>query len=200
MDGKQLFVAFILMITLGGCGVPNGSNGTGRPEPATATPLQPDGSGETPSSIDPALQDTRWTLVEIHGVPPLAGSDITLDFENGQTGGYSGCNWYGGPYQVAEKGRLSITELAGTTRGCLDQGVQQQETAFLQALQQATRYHVRDERLELMDAHGEIILIFSLRPPQAMNPDDLVGMECVNRATSLGGASSEDCRAENCPF
>ena len=102
-------------------------------------------------------------------------------------GGYSGCNGYGGPYPVADKGRLSISELAGTTRGCLDQSVQQQETAYLQALQQAASYQVRDERLELMDANGEISLVFSLMPRQAMNPADLIGTQWVLR--TLNGAA-----------
>lgn len=175
IHGRQIFGTFILMITLVGCGMPDRSSDTGQRDPSAATPLEPDGSVQTPSSIDPALQNTRWTLVEIHGAPPLDGSNITLNFENGQMGGYAGCNGYGAPYPAAVKGRLSITELAGTTRGCLDQAVQQQETAFLQALQQATEYQVRGERLELMDAHGEIILVFALGPRHAMNSTDRVG-------------------------
>ena len=190
MYGRQMFVALIMIAAMGACGVPDepaAPSGPDRPDTPGVTPTEPGVTAQPPQPIDPGLRETRWTLVSLNGSPPLAGSNITLSFENGQMGGYAGCNWYGGQYPVANEGRLAISEMAGTTRGCADQRVQEQEAAYLQALRQAARYAVRGDRLEIIDAAGGTALVFALRPRRAMNPADLAGTEWTLQ--SLNGAA-----------
>ncbi len=57
--------------------------------------------------------------------------------------------------------------------------MQQQEEVYREALLQASRYVVRNDRLELRDAAGATTLVFARRPRHAMNPADLVGTEWV---------------------
>lgn len=110
-----------------------------------------------------ALAGSEWTLVSLQGQPPLAGTTITLKFEPDTAGGASGCNSYGGPY-MARGARLTFTDVAATAMACLDPaGVMEQEAAYLQALSQAAGYRATDDRLEIQDAAGETILVFSRR-------------------------------------
>lgn len=111
----------------------------------------------------PALAGSEWALVSLRGQPPLAGTTISLKFEADQAGGSSGCNSYGGSY-TARGGRLTFTDIAATLMACLDPaGVMDQEAAYLQALSQAAGYRVTDNQLEIQDAAGETVLVFSRR-------------------------------------
>jgi heat shock protein HslJ len=102
-----------------------------------------------------------WKLSTINGQAPIAGSTITAKFEKGEISGNSGCNSYGGKFS-ASGSKLSPSELVMTEMACMDpQGVMDQETAFLQALNQAASYSVKDGSLEIQNAAGETILVFT---------------------------------------
>ena len=47
-----------------------------------------------------SLNGTSWELIAIGDSSPVSGSTLTLAFENGQASGHSGCNSFGGSYQV----------------------------------------------------------------------------------------------------
>lgn len=114
--------------------------------------------GSPTGAADPT--GVEWKLVEINGKPALAGSNVTLTFEDGKGGGKGGCNSYGGSYRI-QGGSLSFSDLFQTEMACMDPaGVMDQETEYLQTLGQAAGYQISGERLELKNAAGETVLVF----------------------------------------
>ena len=103
----------------------------------------------------PDLKGTSWLLVEINGQPVLDGSDPTLVFENDRAGGNGSCNTFGGDY-TAEKGKLTFGSIFSTLMYC--EGVMDQETAYLAALEEAAGYHVKDGNLQILNADGQVTL------------------------------------------
>lgn len=106
------------------------------------------------------LEGTRWVLETLNGEPPLAGTELTLQFQEGIAGGSSGCNSFGGSYQV-NGGELAITEISQTLMLCTaPEGVMEQEAAYLAALQRAAAFRLVGERLQIENAAGEAMLVF----------------------------------------
>jgi heat shock protein HslJ len=120
------------------------------------------------------LDGTEWTLTSINGAPALASVSVSLEFTGQGAGGYAGCNWYGGRF-TATGSSLSIDSLMWTERACAPIEQMTQESAFLSALSAARSYRVRDGRLELMGASGNVTLVLERRVPAAMTPASLVG-------------------------
>lgn len=91
------------------------------------------------------------------GQTPMEGTTITLAFEEGILTGSAGCNTYGGgpdsgPYLATTDGRLTITQTAFTLMACLEpEGIMEQETAYIEALQQAATYRIINGHLEIFD-------------------------------------------------
>lgn len=121
------------------------------------------------------LNKTEWILSSLNGQPLIANSNITLTFNDGNLGGYGGCNWYGSTY-TATTGTLSIGGIGGTQRGCdTPFGVLQQEATYYDALKQVAMYQVVNNRLEMKNRADEVGLVFTQKEQFAMNPADLVG-------------------------
>ncbi len=97
-------------------------------------------------SADP-LDGTSWELFAISKHLPLEGTTITISFEDGRASGSSGCNSYGGAYQV-NGSKVKFQELESTVMACLEpSGVMEQETAYLQSLGKAQRFELTDGQL-----------------------------------------------------
>ena len=129
-------------------------------------------------SIDPDLNETEWVLTSLNSGSPVEESRITLTFAEGSVSGFTGCNYYGDEYTMADEGTLTIPEIAITERLCLmPKGVMPQETAYIEALSDAAAYRVMDDRLEIDDAAGETILVFTLKEELLMDPNALEGIE-----------------------
>jgi heat shock protein HslJ len=115
-------------------------------------------SEPTPAVLE--LEGTHWVLEQLNGNPPVPGTEVTLQFEDGNAGGTAGCNSYGGSYTTTD-GRLSIPEIIRTEMACLEpEGVMDQEDAYLMALQGAAAYQVIDDRLQIENGAGETTLVF----------------------------------------
>lgn len=97
------------------------------------------GSGMVDQSA--SLDGTSWVLTAFNKNRPLVGREPTILFKDGQASGTTGCNSYGGGYQL--KGDLiSFDAMVMTEMWCED--VAEQESAYLQLLGQAERYAVVD--------------------------------------------------------
>jgi heat shock protein HslJ len=121
-------------------------------------------SGLPPDIDQPALEGTGWTLVQINGQEPLAGTEVTLIFEETNVEGNTGCNHFGGEYTASPDGSLQMSQLAMTEIYCTEpEGVMAQEVQYGDNLNQATSYRVVDERLEILNQDGVTILIFERR-------------------------------------
>lgn len=107
----------------------------------------------------PDLNATRWSVVELNGHAPVAGSSLTMGFEDGGVGGSSGCNTYGGRYEI-EGSSIVISDLVSTLMACTDP-LNAQEGEFLGALSQAASFEVSGGRLILKDGSSSTILAFA---------------------------------------
>jgi heat shock protein HslJ len=117
--------------------------------------------GCAPGPATPAgLTGVEWKLSELNGKAPLAGSHVTLKLENGKAGGSAGCNSYGGSYTL-HGATIAFQEVFSTMMACADSAMMDQETAYLQALNQAASLQVSGGRLEIKNQAGETVLAFS---------------------------------------
>jgi heat shock protein HslJ len=164
----------MLAVLLAGCGgddeepTPTSPGGSGEP---TATVTEPGGPGEptaTAGEEQPALDGTKWLLAAINGADVDLQEPITLSFDDGQAGGFSGCNEYGGAYTAGPDGSFAMPEIAQTDMAC-ETGMDL-EAEYLSALGEASRYTVAEEtRLELANSAGETTLVFSRDERQALD-------------------------------
>jgi len=139
-------LSLALLLLLGGCG----------PEPA-------------PTGLD----GTSWELRALNGQDLAPGTTITLVFDGVSFFGYGGCNAYGRlaaaegtqgnhQYGATEDEFLAITDVAIADGECpAPPGVMEQEEVYVATLQRAAAYRLEGERLEMLDAASEVILVFA---------------------------------------
>jgi heat shock protein HslJ len=114
------------------------------------------------AAVAPAFIGTAWVADGINngrgGVASIVdGTVVTATFrDDGRVTGSGGCNRYFGPFERAGEA-IRIGPLAGTRMACPEPpGTAEQETAFLAAMERATTWSIRDDRLELRDAGGAL--------------------------------------------
>jgi heat shock protein HslJ len=108
------------------------------------------------SPHDP-LAGTAWQLSAFGNTLPLEGTTITATFDDGQIGGSSGCNSYGGAYTL-KGSRLTFGTLAMTEMACLEpQGTLEQEAMYLEWLGAAERYELGGGQLLIYRADGQAL-------------------------------------------
>jgi len=104
-------------------------------------------------SPDP-LDGTVWELKEINDLPTLQNTIVTAEFTQGKVGGSSGCNSYGGAYKV-NGNKFTSESIAMTLMACVDAGVMEQESAFLEILQKAQTFEIKDGQLLIFSSDGK---------------------------------------------
>ena len=138
MDAKQIAVltlAVAVLLSLGACGVVG------------------------PPAGDP-LEGTSWVLKTYGGASLIPGTEITATFDEGQVRGSSGCNTYGGSYEV-DGDKITMTDLYNTEMACMDpQGVMDQETEYLELLRDAQAFQVEGAEL-VIEAASDEVLVFA---------------------------------------
>lgn len=127
-----------LLVILAAC-TPGGGNDTTPPDPDAARP-------ESPALVGPI-----WVLTELPGATSLQGNggrapDLRFT-DDGNVGGFAGCNSMGGPYTVAGDS-LHLGPLAMTLMAC-DQGMDV-ERAYADALESVTGFRRQGQVLELL--------------------------------------------------
>ncbi len=117
-------------------------------------------------AVDQNLNGTEWLLTGYNNgaggfVSVVTGTAVTAAFsDDGQISGNSGCNSYSGSYSVTGSG-ISIGPLAMTEMYCMDpEGVMDQESAYLTAVQASVSYRVGPDDLTLMDADGRRMAVY----------------------------------------
>ena len=145
------------------------------------TPLQP-GQPTIPTDDNaPNLADSGW-LLESFGeagaeTAVIDGSSITLAFEgNGQAGGHSGCNSYGGSYSV--KGNtINFGEISSTLIACEDQAITDQEQEYLESLRNAGRFTVAGNSMVIWYDNDSRVLNFVRLPASHPAPSSTNSLE-----------------------
>lgn len=104
---------------------------------------------------DPAaLEGTAWVLsggIEVDGWQRAAPS---VSFERGRIGGSSGCNQFGGIYEVSGS-QLEVTELFSTLIGCRPPASDVEEE-FMDTLEATPEWRLDGEELVLESDGGEL--------------------------------------------
>ena len=148
------------------------------------------------------LAGTNWRLVSL-GPPSaetdiVAGTTVTANFgEDGRIGGSTGCNSYGGTYEVRGD-TITIGRLVSTRRACLDQNANEQERRFLAALEAANRFRLSSNRLTVFADRGRSVLNFVSdlqsepddRPPTEDRSDPIATL-----AAYFGAINAKDFRS-----
>ncbi|MAT41382.1 MAG: hypothetical protein CL609_03500 [Anaerolineaceae bacterium] len=100
------------------------------------------------------LTGTEWNLVSNQENAPLMDTQITLSFEEeGQLGGSAGCNSYFGGYE--HNGfAFSISSPLGSTLMACEEPIMNQETEYLNKLNQMEFIQVEGETLLLVSSDG----------------------------------------------
>lgn len=88
-----------------------------------------------------------------------SASTLTAKFEHGQVSGESGCNSFGGPYEV-HGSSIDLGPLRSTLKACADPALQTQEQQYQEALHLASTYEVTNAILQLFRADGGITATF----------------------------------------
>ena len=106
-------------------------------------------------------------LISLNGNDLIKGTAITLDFSETYLGGQMGCNGYGGSpdsgkYFSEGDGTFQIGDpFAVTVQLCMDpEGIMEQEAEYIEILMAASQYQIVDDRLEIKDDAGEIMLVY----------------------------------------
>lgn len=120
------------------------------------------------------LTGTEWRLVSLGPTGAeqdvIPGTNVTLRLgEDGRAGGSTGCNSYGGSYQVRGD-TISFSRIVATRCACLDQNANEQEHRFLAALESASRFRLTSNRLTILSDRARSVLSFVNN--SAPDPDD----------------------------
>ena len=122
---------------------------------------------------DSGLEGVEWHLISYRNADGdmtdvLADAPITMIFDGGNVSGSAGCNRYFTSYQV-QGDAIGFGEIAMTRMLC-PEPVMEQEQAFSEALAAVTNYEIEDDKLMLLDAHGDEVLVFAA-------PEEVAGGE-----------------------
>jgi heat shock protein HslJ len=116
-----------------------------------------------------ALTSVTWQATAYNNgkqavVSVLAGSEITAIFsKDGQLSGSAGCNNYNTSYKV-DGSSIQIGPAATTRMMCSDpQGVMEQESAYLKALEAAKTFEVVGKRLTIWGEAGERLVEYNAK-------------------------------------
>lgn len=111
------------------------------------------------------LANTKWTLTAMtqNGMAqPLVAPAPTLEFQTDTLGGNASCNSYGGAYKTQGE-LITVSTLQVTLMACADEKAMAQESAYLDALQNARLFEVRDDVLKITYGEGKGQLVFARR-------------------------------------
>ena len=135
------------------------------------------------------LAGATWVLMELNGETPLAESRTTLQLAAEQLSGNTGCNHYGGSYEI--KGdSLRFDGIYSTEMACLEpDGLMDQELIYLDLLRGADQFELNADVLTVY-AESNPILVFVIQSDEpvsaepTLEPDTSVAVEAAPSPTS----------------
>ncbi|MCA9910775.1 MAG: META domain-containing protein, partial [Anaerolineae bacterium] len=156
-----ILVALLILtgctITLPPTGTPDATGGAATPVSTPTNEIPSDSEGNP-------LVGTSWQLTAMgpNGTETsvVADSTVTLEFSaDGQAGGNTGCNSFGGDYTVDGE-TITFGELVSTLMACADIDVMNQEQQYLAALNSADRFAVNGDQLTIWYDNDSSVLTF----------------------------------------
>ena len=133
---------------------PSGSPPASSPPPPSSPPPS-SGTSEIDGPLG-NLAGTGWRVLRIDETVPVAGSEPTIAFRDGQMEGTTGCNSYGGQVMI-EGTSFEAGELMMTLIGCMDE-ISEVEAAFIRAIHEANEIAAEGANLVIRGPGGSILL------------------------------------------
>jgi heat shock protein HslJ len=172
---KTLLLSSTLAALLAACALPPAPPPKASDTDASAATA----TGETTGT----LAGTEWVLSTLNGNPPVAGTEITLDFgEDGSISGTDGCNRFMGSY-TQNGTSLTFGPLASTMMACPDD-ISNQAKTFSDALGVTQSFSTADGSLSLIHTGNAAIATFAPAKTEAA-AGTLAGTQWV--LSTLGG-------------
>ncbi len=146
----------------------------------SACGTEPDAGG----SPDGAWELTAGTMAG-NAITVIDEYPVTLTIEGDRAGGTAACNGYGGRVEI-DGTTIAFTDLGITEMACIDPGVMDSESAYMQAFAGVDTYTREGETLTLTGT--DVSLVYELLPP--VPTADLVGTVWVLEGLVSGEAVS----------
>ena len=103
------------------------------------------------------LMQKDWVAESINGKDVINPGRVTMAFVEGRVSGRAGCNVYSGPVEIGA-GTMKVGPLISTKMACVDNGLMQQESVYLNALRSAQRFSFGgDGKLTIATATGPLV-------------------------------------------
>jgi heat shock protein HslJ len=106
------------------------------------------------------LDGTRWVLTHLDGQPSDTERPVTLMVDSQQFAGETACGRYGGAIQATPDGRLPELRRPGNDGYCPVSPTPAVVSAYFAAFDAAVQYRLSNDRLELLDDHGAVVLAY----------------------------------------
>jgi heat shock protein HslJ len=124
----------------------------------------------TESNTEPQLSDKSWVLSTYNDIPPISGHQPTLEFDADQISGTTGCNHYGGTYQI-EGDAIRFEGVYSTEMACLEpDGLMGQERIYLELLRVANQFELNADVLTFF-SETTPILVFEIQSDEPVSID-----------------------------
>jgi len=143
---------------------------------------------EDEQKVELQLQDKTWVLTTYNDTQPIAERHPILKFEADQISGTTGCNHYGGTYQV-EEDSIRFEGIFSTEMACLEpEGLLEQERIYLELLRTVDQFELTDDQLTIFVASTPV-LVFEIQSGEAASiepvsdPNDSVSVATVPTST-----------------
>lgn len=108
-----------------------------------------------------SLENQSWTLTEMNGEKPEVSDDSKAHFlfsvEDKKVSGYSGCNRFSAPYELADN-KLHINNILSTRRACMGNNIEGQ---LFEILKTTDKFSIENKTLILFDKSGKSIAKFA---------------------------------------
>lgn len=179
---KKLLLLLTLLVAnlLAACApmtVPN-NNQPGAQPSATPT-LPPSGA------VGEDFIGSEWRLTSLNGAAPIGSQPLTLIFRSEtELGGSAGCNSYFGTYTLQGE-TFATTGVGSTMMACGEEGVMEQESAFLQVLNEGGLLARNGDELTLTNASGALKFERLVPPPPAALEGTLWRLEAFGTAEAV---------------
>lgn len=113
-----------------------------------------------------SLAGTSWTVTNINNgrqavVGTVTGSVVTVAFDkSGRAHGSTGCNQFTASYTAAGNA-LRFSNVAATRRACADPAMDEQERAFLRAIESVVTVRFEGDRVSLLQEDGAMAIVLT---------------------------------------
>ena len=114
------------------------------------------------SQSEAQMLGKTWELSTYNDTQPIAGHQPVLEFESDQISGTTGCNHYGGTYQIDDES-IQFEGIFSTEMACLEpDGLMDQERVYLELLSVADQFELINGKLTFY-AESIPILVFQIQ-------------------------------------